>query len=270
MWGAGGVYLYADAGEAPFDVAPDGSGGAICVWCPRETDYPVEIAAQRIDGSGELVWAEGGETVGVSFVLIELPQVVSDGAGGAIVAWRSVEDRTERTYAQRLDKNGNPVWGEYGVMISETLCPAPGFPVFEYAPPGGRIILWSGGGEESEESDDATRPRSRRYHPGLRIVEDGSGGAIVGWVDGRGADPDIYAQRLDAKGDPQWQPNGVPVCKAAGIQDRLVAATDGESGVLFAWRDFRAGRLSRSRHDTGDLYALRITADGAVAGSGGR
>ncbi|HTP79121.1 MAG TPA: hypothetical protein VMM57_01815, partial [Bacteroidota bacterium] len=42
------------------------------------------------------------------------------------------------------------------------------------------------------------------------IVSDGSGGAIITWEDHRnGTDNDIYAQRINAAGTPQWTSNGV-------------------------------------------------------------
>ena len=51
------------------------------------------------------------------------------------------------------------------------------------------------------------------------IVRDGAGGAIITWRDGRnGVDWDIYAQRVNAAGVPQWTPNGVALCTAAGDQ----------------------------------------------------
>jgi hypothetical protein len=42
----------------------------------------------------------------------------------------------------------------------------------------------------------------QRYYP--VSVSDGSGGAIVIWVDNRYNNWDIYAQRVNAAGVPQW------------------------------------------------------------------
>ena len=52
-----------------------------------------------------------------------------------------------------------------------------------------------------------------------RVVSDGAGGAIVAWADGRSPAPyNIYAQRIDRYGRPQWSPGGVLVCQADGQQ----------------------------------------------------
>src|SRR2546423_1142934 len=46
------------------------------------------------------------------------------------------------------------------------------------------------------------------------IVSDGFGGVIIAWHDGRGSNYDIYGQRVNAAGVPQWVANGVPLCSA--------------------------------------------------------
>nr|MDO8110696.1 hypothetical protein [Candidatus Sigynarchaeota archaeon] len=67
----------------------------------------------------------------------------------------------------------------------------------------------------------------------------------------------IKAQRINATGDEQWTPGGVPVfisttCSAVDI----VSISDGQGGVIIAWRDERAG--------TQDIYAQRVNASGQV------
>src|SRR5262245_60630123 len=41
-------------------------------------------------------------------------------------------------------------------------------------------------------------------------VSDGGGGTIVVWSDYRSVDLDIYAQKLDAAGNPVWSTDGIP------------------------------------------------------------
>ena len=51
------------------------------------------------------------------------------------------------------------------------------------------------------------------------IISDGSGGAIIAWMDSRsGAHCDIYAQRINASGVVQWTADGVAISTAAGAQ----------------------------------------------------
>ncbi|UCF04078.1 MAG: hypothetical protein JSV33_08975, partial [bacterium] len=66
------------------------------------------------------------------------------------------------------------------------------------------------------------------YQRFVEAVEDGFGGIIVVWVDGRGATLDIYAQRIDGYGYPVWDPDGVAICTAGGAQQYPVVCADGE------------------------------------------
>jgi len=89
-----------------------------------------------------------------------------------------------------------------------------------------------------------------QYSPA--IVPDGTGGAFVAWEDNRsGTSSDIYVQRLDATGVPQWTPNGVPVCSAIGAQSAVAMASDGTGGAIVAWTDRRNGN--------NDIYASAST-----------
>jgi hypothetical protein len=73
------------------------------------------------------------------------------------------------------------------------------------------------------------------------IAADGAQGAIVVWADCRPslADCDIYAQRVDADGNVQWQPDGVPANSSQGDQLGPRIVSDGASGALMAWSDYR-------------------------------
>jgi hypothetical protein len=57
----------------------------------------------------------------------------------------------------------------------------------------------------------------------------------------------------------QWQPDGKPVCVAAGEQFMVAMASDGAGGVLLTWID------ERLEPANDDVYVQRLTADGRVA-----
>jgi predicted lipoprotein with Yx(FWY)xxD motif len=92
------------------------------------------------------------------------------------------------------------------------------------------------------------------------IVADGAGGAIITWFDQRTGDSytfsDIYAQRISSDGTVQWTANGVPLCTATGDQSNPTIATDGASGAIVTWFDYRNGNY--------DIFAQRIDASGTV------
>ena len=129
-------------------------------------------------------------------------QIVPDGSGGAIMAWRDKRNANLDIYAQRVDANGHSLWNSYGVPVC-TLSSA-------------QLLA--------------------------DMISDGSGGAILVWEDDRNGNSDIYAQRLSADGNPQWAADGIPVCTAAYAEQLPVLARDSYSGgAIIAWQDFRNG-----------------------------
>ena len=142
-------------------------------------------------------------------------QAAPDATGGAIVAWDDMRDGPRDIYVQRVDATGTPRWTDGGVP----LCTATG----------------------------------EQYEP--ELIPDGSGGAIVVWIDHRGAAYDIYAQRVDSTGAPLWTPNGVAVCSATNFQSHPALIPDGGGGAIITWDDARSG-IDR-------IYAQRVNASGA-------
>ena len=126
-------------------------------------------------------------------------QIISDGAGGAIMVWRDGRGVDPDIYAQRIDGDGNVCWDSGGVAV----CTAP----------------------------------SGQYGP--KLVSDGAGGAIIVWGDYRNTILDLYAQRLDSGGLPLWTPQGVPVCTKVGDQRNQAICSDGFGGDIIAWEDRR-------------------------------
>lgn len=117
-------------------------------------------------------------------------------------------------------------------------------------PIAGPVLCWIPGG-----TPVCTAPG---YQLQATIASDGEGGAFIAWADLRpGAnDLDIYAQRIDSRGNPVWTPNGVPVCTAIGRQFSVIIGPDELGGAIVAWMDQRIGGA--------DIFAQRIRADGEM------
>jgi len=199
----------------------DGAGGAIISW---SNYYYYDVYVQRVDVDGNVLWADDRHISPAAprseFYYDEEyePTIVSDGSGGAIIAWHDYrniydpclpydedecpeEDQNyEETpydssdiYAQRVDADGNGLWAAGGIPIST-----------------------AGYYQES---------------PG--IVSDGAGGAIVFWEDPRSdVDTDIYAQRvfydgtlIDADGD------GVPASDDDNDNNDTIATPPATTGT---------------------------------------
>jgi len=90
----------------------------------------------------------------------------------------------------------------------------------------------------------------------IRMVPDGSGGAIIVWTDLRNDDGDIYAQKINQNGDRVWVDSDVAVCTATLGQKNPVIVGDGSGGAIIAWEDYRGG------NGNSNIYAVRISSTG--------
>ena len=94
----------------------------------------------------------------------------------------------------------------------------------------------------------------------VKIVSDLKGGAIVIWEDYRKDSTlkkaDIYAQHIDAMGNPTWAINGVVVCNDTSHQSGVTAVSDSAGGAIIVWQDHRTTKRN--------LFAQRIDSMGSV------
>ena len=93
------------------------------------------------------------------------------------------------------------------------------------------------------------------------IVPDGSGGAVVLWVDSRVlGSRDAYAQRITPEGAIEWPQDGVYLATNIGELWIPTGVPDGTGGAIVAWED------DADLNVTGlNIYAQRVTGEGAVA-----
>src|SRR4029077_19544807 len=94
-----------------------------------------------------------------------------------------------------------------------------------------------------------------------KLVADGTDGAILTWSDARHgvSNFDVYAQRIDGTGTPQWPTNGVALCDVANNQLNPTISSDGAGGAIAVWEDYRIGSVGNI-----DLYAQHVDATGTA------
>ncbi|HET9952331.1 MAG TPA: hypothetical protein VFS09_11115, partial [Candidatus Eisenbacteria bacterium] len=96
------------------------------------------------------------------------------------------------------------------------------------------------------------------------MIGDGRGGAFVAGIDSHlgESEADVYLQRVESTGRiawPAYSTAGVPICTAPKKQFLVRLAPGGAGGVIATWHDERGA--------TPDIYALRVSEDGAIAPS---
>jgi len=284
LWTTDGVPISTAAGiQWKPQIISDGAGGAIIAWRDHRNDnyldgiYFGDIYVQRIDANGNVVWATDGVPISTAASNQGAPQLVSDGAEGAIIAWEDARVfREPNIYAQRVDANGNVMWITDGVEISKQrrgqFDPQVSKPQLVSDGARGAIIAWNGGvGRSDIYAQRVDGNGNSLWTPGgepistsgeasyNQIVSDGEGGAIITWFDrrsGQSNEDDIYAQRVDANGNVLWNFNGVPVCMAQGLQRDPQLVSDGAGGTIITWQDRRSSVY--------DIYAQRVDANGTM------
>jgi hypothetical protein len=111
LWGVGGspVVELLDRYTNP-EIVSDGAEGVIVVWADRPQEGALsDIFAQRLNSSGEQMWAPEGEYVTTDSSEQNKPVVVPNGRGGAVIAWndyRNAPVSNYDIYAQGLDSHG--------------------------------------------------------------------------------------------------------------------------------------------------------------------
>ena len=120
LWNGGDPVAVCDApgGQQDPRITADGAGGAFIVWTDQRDgdvmNYSEDVYGQHVDASGALLWGASGEGFAIcappgASSLQSDPQVVPDGAGGAIVAWTDWRgDWTSDTRAQRVTGSEPP------------------------------------------------------------------------------------------------------------------------------------------------------------------
>ena len=261
----------------PASVA-DGAGGAIVTWVDGRSGTHIYTQHVLASGTVDPTWPANGRALCTAANDQQFPVIVSDGAGGAIVAWKDHRNGTDYDiYAQHVLASGavDPGWPVNGRAVCTAANEQEQAKIATDGS-GGAIVTWqdkrsitdfdiyaqhvlaSGVADPAWPVDGAELCTAAFNQFVPVIVADESGGAVVAWHDLRGADRDIYAQHVLGSGvvDPAWPADGAAVCTATGNQTWPAIAEDGTGGVIIAWEDYRNGDL--------DIYAQRMLSKGVV------
>ena len=182
----------------------DGSGGATVVWVDRrkcgEPSPDTDIWAAHLTASGGISWTKPICTASNDQ---RNPAIVSDDAGGALIAWEDTRSGASDIYCQRVDSSGDRAsgcWRADGVLICDAA--------------------------------------NSQLNP--RLVTDGAQGALVTWQDARSGTNQLYLQRVGASGTLSTGPvNGYQLCGVSAAQEAPAAARAADGAAIVGWQDGR-------------------------------
>ncbi len=205
--------------QGNLQICADGSEGAVISWSDNRTGAENDLYAQRVNSSGSTLWTTNGVVICNADNEQTGLQSCYDGVGGYIFVWQDKRDGIQYDiYAQKLSANGVPQWDANGTIVC-----------------------------------------SAAQHQIIPVIaSDGQGNVYFAWFDRRqdGTTSDIYAQKLNSTGHPQWTLDGNAVCNLAGTNQEWPQIDCDSSGNLYVtWQD--------SRGASSDIYAQKLNSTGA-------
>jgi hypothetical protein len=288
LWTGDGVPVCAIASSTQQRprLADDLTGRVIITWEDRRSGVFSDIYAQCLDAAGVPQWVENGVPVCTDTLSQLIPDVVPDDSGGAVIVWEDSRTGDSDIYAQRLNSSGVPVWKLNGEVVCDAV-DSQLEPLLVSDGASGAIVVWSDYRDFTHSPDVYAQ---RINHGGVTlwatdgeavctaidaqyladVKADGVGGAYFSWSDSRTGDSDIYVQRLNASGAPQWTVDGAVLCSAAGYQSEPLIATDGSGCPIVAWTDPRDGDNNVYAKITPGCTASGVDADAQTPHAGAR
>src|SRR5262245_41722315 len=267
LWTSNGLQVLTQP-SARVQVVSDGAGGAIFTGSYVGTTS--DVWAQRVDGSGDLLWTDAGTVICAASGEQFLWTMTDDGAEGVIAIWgdkRVSELLPPHLYAQRVNAAGNTLWPLDGVPVA-----AGGqrqeHPSATSDGSGGVIVAWQGsvGFLTAQHLDSAGIKLWGNFgkaisdfgtvHAWPSVASDLAGGAVISFLAADANGPSIWCQRLNGAGTRLWSPNGVLMCSPDSMVANPKTCPDGAGGAVVTWQDNRGPGGGSS------LFAQRADGDG--------
>jgi hypothetical protein len=297
-WGvAGTTVVNAVGNKAQSDPAALalGNGVTLVAWLDKSTGA-YRLMAQKFSVNGAEVWTAGGVVIcsatnwlssqNAPQAFDDYIQIVSDGADGAILAWKDYRNNSQPDiYAQKINGSGVVQWTDNGLGVCTSAFNQNNM---RMASDGGTgaILAWlddrdgsfgsnsiyaqkinSSGAKQWGDSDlciyNYSTGGKTAFYPA--ITGDGGGGAVIAWYDSRSVNGyEIYAQQAKTNGTVNWQANGITVCDVVGqaVEPSILNAGGGD--FIIAWWDGRDGVPGAY-----DVYAQKIQAGVAAWAANG-
>jgi len=239
----------------------DGTGGAVATWFDTRG-----VVVQRVDGNGNVLWGPTGLIVSAGSGAVGT--IAGDGAGGALVLWyRTVAGATISSIERVRD--GRATWSAGDGVALAAMADAPPWVVVRDDAGGAWVVGASQVPdprlvtEHVADGVEGQRVELGSLAGGLAQVLPAQGGLDAVVVESEaGGGRSIRAIRAAADGSLPWGAEGRTIVssQAVGNTNSGAVFADGAGGLITGWYDRRTDPV-------GDLYAMRLDANGAVHGA---
>ena len=200
LWGENGTLISDATGiQEKAKIKPVGDGNFMIVWRDKRDENDGDIYAQLINLNGDIIWSND-LSVYTGSGIQRNPRSTATSDNCLVVAWEDGRNDSyyKDIYAQKIDLNGNLLWGPEGIPVCT-------------------------------QANDQLNPR---------VTSDNNGGAYIIWDDGRvegHPHEDIYMQHIDSNGQIVFDTDGKAVCDAVGEQFSPLIKTNSENSVFTVW-----------------------------------
>jgi len=278
-WPPAGLLVCTAANDQTIPIlVSDGAGGAVITWQDgRSGNNDIYAQHVRLNGTVDPAWPANGRALCTNPGDQASPSIVSDGAGGAIVAWQDQRGGTYDIYTTHVQGSGSldPNWPVDGRVACNAANDQKN-PTLLADGSGGVFLGWEDGRagafarsvfvthmlfngvvDPAWTANGVALTAGAFDHLYPVLLTDGATGMLVTWMDGR-AGMEMYAAhvRLDGTLDPAWPASGKAVSSGLGNQVFPTAVSDGNGGLIGAWNDDRSGGY--------DIYAQRMARGGVL------
>ncbi len=262
----GGRVTLSWVGDVVFSGGPEGSG---------------PLLAQQFGADGLPQWRESPTVVfdGIRLSVVTNPALVSDGVGGAVIAWKHFSgNRGFNVSVQYLDASGRPVFAGEGVPVSTLATQARLYPWASYDETTGQTVVawgecnlgqtsWGVSAQKLSAAGERLWGNEGRVLQPLEAARESysvcgtrvGGGAVVAWTDTEHAGSSrVRVTRIDPQGHPVWSPAIVDASTAVSGKGKTWIALDPGGAVVLVWTDDRGSAPG--------IYAQRVALDGRLGG----
>jgi hypothetical protein len=279
-------------------IAIDSDGNSIVVW--YESRGSNDIYAQKLDPNGIAQWGSSDVRINQYTTLAQQrPAVALDSQGYAIIAWEDTRHGAVGNYsiyAQKVDTDGDAVWGSSDVRVNQYVSPSNKmFPRIAVDSDGNSVIVWEDD-REGISSERIYAQRLDRYgvaqwsSPDALVNQDTTFDATdadvavdsnnqfyVVWADESGSDDNIYVQKLDLDGNTHWGSSDLRVNQETGdaMGDPEVAV-DNNGNIIVSFTNevdydiymqkFKATEITGRAYIFNGASSMDATADVSLTG----
>jgi hypothetical protein len=238
-----------------------GDNSVIIVWEDGRNDPNyMDLFAQKISNSGELLWTDNGVIVSTEAFHQRNPRIISDNNGGAFIVWddgRNNDHPNEDIYIQHLLSNGNPDFENNGRVVSNAI--GEQYSALARQVDGNIFIIWG----DKRSGSDAMYSQILNSEGNYVLTNNGkelksglSGDAenlislkrnnkiYMIWVDSRRGSfgKQIFMQIIDGDGNKLLTENGIPIAENNGSdQEELSVCLGEEQGIVATWNQLENG-----------------------------